>query len=188
MLGGSNSATLPALRVSHYPTPIPLSFRPVSSKEPGPVAPPVSGTISASEPVDDNILDADDTMGGKAPKPFDRRAWRKSVTKGPLREEIDQACEDTGMTLKQLTVLGDDNDAYRFDTRAGHREGQCFADQVERLVAAGKQIHLRGLHYQIFAWRHRTSQLPPLCQRRQNLAVARQRSRQCSALAALRAL
>lgn len=32
------------------------------------------------------------TMGGKPPTPFDRQAWRRSVSKGPLREEIDEAC------------------------------------------------------------------------------------------------
>lgn len=74
-------------------------------------------------------------MGGTPPTRFDRNAWRRSIDKGPLREEIDEACTDYGMTLKDLTVLSAALDPYRFDTPAGHRDGEWFAAQVERFVA-----------------------------------------------------
>src|SRR5260370_35664277 len=51
--------------------------------------------------------------------------------------------------MDDLTVLSHDNDPYRFDTEASHRNGQWFAEQVKRFVPEGKTVHLGGLHYLI---------------------------------------
>jgi hypothetical protein len=69
---------------------------------------------------------------------------------GPLRLVLETARED-GATMAEMTVLAVQNDPYRRDTPAGHRDGEWFAEQVETVLSAtGKsQIHLRGLHYAI---------------------------------------
>jgi len=46
-----------------------------------------------------------------------------------------------------LTVLSTAVDPYRLDTDAGHRDGGWIAEQLNRLLAPGKKIHWRGLHY-----------------------------------------
>ena len=66
---------------------------------------------------------------------------------GVLRSVLAQACAETGGRLGDLTVLSPAVDPYRLDTDAGHRDGRWIAEQLERLVARGKQIHWRGLHY-----------------------------------------
>jgi hypothetical protein len=54
-----------------------------------------------------------------------------------------------GYNMDDLTVLAAQNDPYRVDTPAGHRDGRWLAErlavQAERL--AGRRIHIRGLHY-----------------------------------------
>jgi len=70
---------------------------------------------------------------------------------GVLRQTINQARDESGLTLDALTVLDPDLDPYRFDRPAGHALGHWFADQVARFVAPGRAIHLRGLHYAIVA-------------------------------------
>ena len=49
--------------------------------------------------------------------------------------------------MKDLTVL--DNDPYRLDTPANHRDGEWFAGQIARFVTQDSTVHLRGLHYLI---------------------------------------
>ena len=50
--------------------------------------------------------------------------------------------------MKDLTVL--DNDPYRLDTPANHRDGKWFAGQFARFVPGeSSTAHLRGLHYLI---------------------------------------
>ena len=63
----------------------------------------------------------------------------------PLRQVLAEACEAGGYTMKELTVL--DEDPYRCDTPAHHRDGQWFAEQVARFVPGAGTIHTRGLHY-----------------------------------------
>jgi hypothetical protein len=67
---------------------------------------------------------------------------------GPLRRVLQEA-RDPGVSMSDLTVLAAQNDPYRVDTPAGHREGQWFAEQFRR--AGRSRIHLRGLHYAIVA-------------------------------------
>jgi hypothetical protein len=72
----------------------------------------------------------------------------------PLAEKLQQLSMDTGLKLKDLTVLSDD--PYRLDVPSNHRDGQWFR---ERMEACGlirpdgsfpRQIHNRGIHYAIF--------------------------------------
>jgi hypothetical protein len=67
---------------------------------------------------------------------------------GALRSVLEACCED-GYTLGELTVLSAQVDPYRLDTPSGHRDGAWVAEQLNRLVKRGKQIHWRGLHYAI---------------------------------------
>jgi hypothetical protein len=56
------------------------------------------------------------------------------------------ALEFAGGSLKSLTVLAPQNDPFRVDTDAGHRDGAWLANTLDRLGITG-QRHLRGLHY-----------------------------------------
>ncbi len=59
-----------------------------------------------------------------------------------LRATLDM----NGNSMKSLTVLAPQNDPFRVDTPAGHRDGAWLADTLDRLAIRG-QRHLRGLHY-----------------------------------------
>jgi hypothetical protein len=61
---------------------------------------------------------------------------------GPLRAKL----TSIGGPLKSLTVLAPQNDPFRCDTPAGHRDGAWLANTLDRLGIGG-QRHLRGLHY-----------------------------------------
>ncbi|CAN1548840.1 hypothetical protein MCEMIE22_02104 [Mycobacteriaceae bacterium] len=61
---------------------------------------------------------------------------------GSLRSALDMA----GGSMKSLTVLAPQNDPFRVDTAAGHRDAQWFADTIAELQLSGPR-HLRGLHY-----------------------------------------
>ena len=76
-----------------------------------------------------------------------RRKRNEIVGTGKLHRVITEAATRSGLSLKALTVLSPKNDPFRRDTVEGHRNGQWFAEQVERLLKPGDQIHLRGLHY-----------------------------------------
>jgi hypothetical protein len=54
--------------------------------------------------------------------------------------------ENAGGSLTSLTVLAPQNDPFRVDTPAGHRDGQWLADKLVELKLSGPR-HLRGLHY-----------------------------------------
>jgi hypothetical protein len=56
------------------------------------------------------------------------------------------ALESAGGSLKSLTVLAPQNDPFRVDTDAGHRDGAWLANTLARLGITD-QRHLRGLHY-----------------------------------------
>jgi hypothetical protein len=59
-----------------------------------------------------------------------------------LRAEIKQ----TGHPMSMLTVLAPQNDPYRCDTEARHRDGRWLRDRIAELRLVGPR-HLRGLHY-----------------------------------------
>ena len=50
----------------------------------------------------------------------------------------------TGHTLKQLSVVSENNDPYRLDTPSNHRLGEWLKTQMADLPTP---IHFRGLHY-----------------------------------------
>ena len=50
--------------------------------------------------------------------------------------------------MNELTVLATQNDPYRVDTPASHRDAAWFKEQIDRFVPTAR-IHLRGLHYQV---------------------------------------
>lgn len=54
--------------------------------------------------------------------------------------------ESGGGSLKSLTVLAPQNDPFRVDTPAGHRDAQWLTDKINDLGLTGPR-HLRGLHY-----------------------------------------
>jgi hypothetical protein len=82
-------------------------------------------------------------------------ARAKSIPKlnghGALRSIIENARQELGYGLGELTVLSAQVDPYRLDTSSGHRDGAWLAKQLNRLVTRGKKIHWRGLHYVIVA-------------------------------------
>jgi ComEC/Rec2-related protein len=63
-----------------------------------------------------------------------------------LRATLEEAMA-AGQSMQGLTVLAVQNDPYRVDTRAGHRDGEWLAMQAEAL--GDRRIHLRGLHYMV---------------------------------------
>jgi Histidine kinase-, DNA gyrase B-, and HSP90-like ATPase len=76
---------------------------------------------------------------------------RRSITvgTGALYREIAKAAEEAEISINDLTVLSRGNDPYLRDTTDGHRDGKWFSQQVARFLRAGRQVHLRGLHYAI---------------------------------------
>jgi hypothetical protein len=67
----------------------------------------------------------------------------------PLRRALAAAQAEHGLSMKDLTVLAPQNDPFRVDTPAGHRDGAWLADMIARLNLGGRQIHLRGVHYKV---------------------------------------
>jgi hypothetical protein len=63
-----------------------------------------------------------------------------------LREVLEAAQVEHELSMKDLTVLAVQNDPFRIDTAAGHRDGEWLAINAERLIGQ-RPIHLRGLHY-----------------------------------------
>jgi hypothetical protein len=54
-----------------------------------------------------------------------------------------------GCSVDDLTVLSYNNDPFRCDNVAGHRDGAWLRDTAERLGLGSRRVHLRGLHYMI---------------------------------------
>jgi hypothetical protein len=70
---------------------------------------------------------------------------------GPLRAILEQACIEAKCSANALTVLAVQNDPFRVDTPARHRDGQWLAMQADRLGLGHRKIHLRGLHYMLLS-------------------------------------
>lgn len=66
---------------------------------------------------------------------------------GPLRHQLLAEMTSSAATMKDLTVLATQNDPYRIDTPAGHRDGAWLANTARDLGLGDREIHLRGLHY-----------------------------------------
>jgi hypothetical protein len=67
----------------------------------------------------------------------------------PLRQALVAAAAEAGCPLKDLTVLAPQNDPFRVDTPAGHRDGEWLAITARELGLGDRRIHLRGLHYMV---------------------------------------
>lgn len=74
-------------------------------------------------------------------------ATNNNGTVGALRAALQRASDDEGLGLGALTVLAPQNDPFRVDTPAGHRDGEWLAVQAAERLGAVRTIHLRGLHY-----------------------------------------
>ena len=70
---------------------------------------------------------------------------------GALRQILEAACADAKCSANALTVLAVQNDPFRIDTPARHRDGQWLAMHAERLGLGQRRVHLRGLHYMMVA-------------------------------------
>ncbi len=66
-----------------------------------------------------------------------------------LRRVIEDARDDTGMPLKDFTVLSASRDPYRLDTPANHLLGKWLEDAYAEVNPAARRVHLRGLHYML---------------------------------------
>jgi len=67
----------------------------------------------------------------------------------PLRRTLTEAAEQSGCSMTDLTVLSAQNDPFRVDTPAGHRDGAWLAMTARDLGLGDRKIHLRGLHYMV---------------------------------------
>jgi hypothetical protein len=71
------------------------------------------------------------------------------VSASPLRAALDQVIAEQDCSLKDLTVLAPQNDPFRVDTPARHRDGEWLAMTAQELGLGDRRIHLRGLHYMV---------------------------------------
>src|SRR5215207_1679295 len=72
--------------------------------------------------------------------------------RSPLRQVLDAAIAEANgskLSLKDLTVLAPQNDPFRIDRPAAHRDGEWLAVTAEDLGLGNRKIHLRGLHYMV---------------------------------------
>jgi hypothetical protein len=67
----------------------------------------------------------------------------------PLRLLLEDTAAEEGIPLKDLTVLAAQNDPFRVDTPARHRDGAWLAMTARDLGLGDRKIHLRGLHYMV---------------------------------------
>jgi hypothetical protein len=67
----------------------------------------------------------------------------------PLRAALTDAIAGHGGSLKAYTVLASQNDPFRIDTPARHRDGEWLATAAADLGLGDRRIHLRGLHYMV---------------------------------------
>src|SRR5215217_963145 len=72
--------------------------------------------------------------------------------RSPLRQALDAAIADANgskLSMKDLTVLAPQNDPFRIDRPAAHRDGAWLAMTARELGLGDRKIHLRGLHYMV---------------------------------------
>ena len=71
------------------------------------------------------------------------------MTTSPLREQLKATADQFDCSLSDLTVLAPQNDPFRVDTPARHRDGRWLAEAARDLGLGERTIHLRGLHYML---------------------------------------
>jgi hypothetical protein len=64
----------------------------------------------------------------------------------PQHNGLRATLESTGVPMQDVTVEAPQNDPFRVDTDARHRDGAWLADNLVQLGVTG-HIHIRGLHY-----------------------------------------
>jgi hypothetical protein len=90
--------------------------------------------------------DFKDTLAPGSP---DSEADAPANSVGPLRQVLNETTREQGCSMKALTVLATQNDPFRVDTPAGHRDGAWLAVTARELGLGDRKIHLRGLHYMV---------------------------------------
>jgi hypothetical protein len=73
-----------------------------------------------------------------------------SQDRSPLRQALDNAIAESNgskLSMKDLTVLAPQNDPFRIDRAAAHRDGEWLTITAHDLGLGNRKIHLRGLHY-----------------------------------------
>ena len=65
-----------------------------------------------------------------------RHIGRQVVTASPLRLALDKVIAEHGCSMKSLTVLAPQNDPFRIDTPARHRDGEWLAITAASSVSA----------------------------------------------------
>jgi hypothetical protein len=75
------------------------------------------------------------------------------VNGSPLRRLLEQTAATQRLPMKALTVLAAQNDPFRVDTPAGHRDGAWLAMTARELGLEDRKVHLRGLHYMVLGRR-----------------------------------
>ena len=73
----------------------------------------------------------------------------RKVAPPGLSATLDAAVANNGYSAKDLTVLASQNDPFRVDTPARHRDGEWLAVQAAEHGLGDRRIHLRGLHYML---------------------------------------
>lgn len=71
------------------------------------------------------------------------------IVESPLRRLLRATASESGCGMKDLTVLAPQNDPFRLDTPARHRDGEWLAMTARELGLGSRPIHLRGLHYMV---------------------------------------
>jgi hypothetical protein len=71
------------------------------------------------------------------------------MSESPLRQALEAAMVEHGLSMTDLTVMAPQTDPFRLDTAGNHRIGAWFGAVVRDYWPAGKMLHLRGLHYAI---------------------------------------
>ncbi|MGO9079902.1 MAG: hypothetical protein ACLQDY_12790 [Streptosporangiaceae bacterium] len=89
------------------------------------------------------------SIGQKAPSALVPPGEAIAECPSPLRAALDAVIAETGCSLKALTVLAPQNDPFRVDTPARHRDGEWLAITAAELGLGERRIHLRGLHYMV---------------------------------------
>jgi hypothetical protein len=67
----------------------------------------------------------------------------------PLRRLLQETAAEHGLDMKDLTVLAPQNDPFRVDTPARHRDGAWLAATIRELGLTDRKLYLRGLHYAV---------------------------------------
>lgn len=68
---------------------------------------------------------------------------------GLLRQRLEDAADDTGIAMKDLTVLSEKVDPFRLDTPKNHELGRWLAEALDAFGLTRRVIHIRGIHYAI---------------------------------------